>query len=98
MGAVETFLDQLAEGIIFSGGTARFDPEKARALAGKVLAKLYEIGPFAFPSLLDEDGLRFVYQWDENPPLMTVMLWDDQMWRDMVRVAVPDEINVDVNK
>ncbi|HYF91667.1 MAG TPA: hypothetical protein VD969_05445 [Symbiobacteriaceae bacterium] len=98
MGADETFLDQLTEGIIFSGGTARFDRPKARALAERVLAKLYEIGPFAYPSLLDEEGLRFVYQWDESPPLMTLMLWDGQMWQDMARVPVPEEINNDVNR
>ncbi|HWI65569.1 MAG TPA: hypothetical protein VNT75_27390 [Symbiobacteriaceae bacterium] len=98
MGAEETFLAELTDGIIFSGGTARFDQAKARALAEKVLARLYEIGPFAFPSLLDEEGLRFVYQWDEHPPLMTVMLWDDQMWRDMARIPVPDAVNDDVNK
>lgn len=98
MGTHETFLDDLTEGIIVSGGTAVFDRPKARALAEKVLAKLYEIGPFAYPSLLDEEGLRFVYQWDESPPLMTLMLWDEQMWRDMARIPVPDEINDDVNR
>lgn len=98
MGAVEAFLGQLTEGIRFGGGTARFDQPKARALAEKVLARLYEIGPFAYPSLLDEDGLRFVYQWDEEPAVMTVMLWDDRMWQDMARIAVPPEINVDVNR
>jgi len=98
VGAKETFLEQLAEGIMFSGGTDRFDAAKAGALAENVLAKLYEVGPFAYPSLLDEEGLRFVYQWDEDPPLMTVMLWDGFMWRDMIRVPVPDEINNDVNK
>lgn len=95
---MEAFLEQLTESIIFAGGTARFDRPKARALAEKVLAKLYEIGPFAYPSLLDEDGLRFVYQWDENPPLMTVMLWDERLWQDMARIPVPAEINEDINQ
>lgn len=98
MGETEAFLAQLTEGIIFSGGTALFDEPKARALAEKVLAKLYEIGPFAYPSLLDEEGLRFVYQWDLTPPVMTVMLWNDVLWQDMVRVTVPDAINDAVNR
>lgn len=98
MGAVDTFLTELTEGIIFAGGTAVFDEIKARALAEKVLEKLRELGPFAYPSLLDQDGLRFVYQWDENPPLMTVMLWDDHMWRDMARVPVPKEIDDEINR
>lgn len=99
MGAVEAFLDRLAHGIIESGGSSVFDEAKARRLADKVLLKLRELGPFAYPSLLDEDGLRFVYQWDENPPLMTVMLWvDDRMWQDMKRIPVPKEIDVEINQ
>lgn len=98
MGETEQFLQRLTEGIILGGGTARFDQPKARDLAERVLAKLYEIGPFAYPSLLDEEGLRFVYQWDENPPVITIMLWNDVLWQDMARVAVPDEINEAVNQ
>ena len=98
MGETEQFLERLAEAIILSGGTARFDQPKAVDLAARVLAKLYEIGPFAYPSLLDEEGLRFVYQWDENPPVITIMLWNDVLWQDMARVAVPDEINDAVNR
>lgn len=93
---VERFLSDLASGILL--GNASLGEEHARAMAEKVLQRLYDIGPFAYPSLLDEAGLRFVYQWDENPPLMTVMLWDDVMWRDMARVPVPDAINRDINQ
>jgi hypothetical protein len=96
--AVERFLGELAQGIIESAGTAVFDEAGARALAEKVLAKLYEIGPFAFPSLLDEAGLRFVYQWDQDPALMTIMWWNDYMWQDMARIPVPAQINDDVNQ
>lgn len=98
MGETEQFLQRLAEGIVYGGGTARFDQPKARALAERVLAKLYEIGPFAYPSLLDEEGLRFVYQWDENPPVITIMLWNDVLWQDMAQIAVPDEITDAVNR
>ncbi|MDF2627471.1 MAG: hypothetical protein K0R39_1302 [Symbiobacteriaceae bacterium] len=98
MGETEQFLQQLAEGIIYSGGTARFTQPRARAMADQVLAKLYEIGPFAYPSLLDEEGLRFVYQWDENPPVITIMLWNDVLWQDMARIPVPAEINDAVNQ
>ncbi|HYG59030.1 MAG TPA: hypothetical protein VD902_13300 [Symbiobacteriaceae bacterium] len=97
MGAEEEFVTELARAIVFAGGTAVFDEPGATALAGKVLAKLRELGPFAYPSLLDQDGLRFVYQWDEIPPLMTVMLWDEQMWRDMARIPVPKEIDEEIN-
>lgn len=98
MGEVEQFVEQLAHGIIESGGTALFSPDRARCLADKVLLKLRELGPFAYPSLLDEDGLRFVYQWDEKPPLMTIMLWDDHMWRDMQRIPVPQAIDDEINQ
>jgi hypothetical protein len=97
MEVVERFLGELTQGIIHSGGTLLFDEPKARTLAEKVLAKLYEIGPFAFPSLLDEAGLRFVYQWDESPALMTIMWWDEHMWMDMARIPVPKQINDDIN-
>jgi len=98
MNAEQLFLVELTEAIVSAGGTARF-PDKGRAelLARVVLQRLREIGPFAYPSLLDEDGLRFVYQWDERPPLLTIMLWDDTMWRDMARVPVPHEIDEEIN-
>ncbi len=96
--AEERFLHDLAEGIIDAGGTARYTKESARALAEEVLRRMREIGPFAYPSLLDQDGLRFVYQWDEHPPLVTVMLWNDVMWQDMARVAVPKEIDEEINR
>lgn len=98
MGEREQFLGELAAAIIRSGGTAVFDEPKAAQLAAKVLERLYEIGPFAYPSLLDEEGLRFVYQWDENPPLITVMLWVERMWQDMERVPVPRSIDEDINR
>jgi hypothetical protein len=98
VGDVEQFLDQLAYGIMESGGTAVFDESKARRLAEKVLVKLRELGPFAYPSLLDEDGLRFVYQWDEQPPVMTIMLWNDVLWQDMQRIPVPKEIDDEINQ
>jgi hypothetical protein len=94
----EQFLTDLSRGIIESAGSLVFDEAKARALAEKVLAALYEIGPFAYPSLLDEEELRFVYQWDENPPLVHVMWWNERMWQDMARVPVPLEIDADINQ
>lgn len=94
----EQFLAELTTGVIHSGGTARFDEAKARLLAEKVLQAMKEIGPFAYPSLLDEEGLRFVYQWDENPPLITIMLWNDVLWQDMARVPVPRAIDEEINQ
>lgn len=94
----ELFLSELSVGIIQSGGTAIFDDQRARLLAEKVLQAMKEIGPFAYPSLLDELGLRFVYQWDENPPLITIMLWNEVLWQDMARVPVPKEIDEEINQ
>lgn len=94
----QRFLADLAVGIVHAGGPVIFHEEKARTMAAKVLDRMREIGPFAYPSLLDEDGLRFVYQWDENPPLVTVMLWNEYMWQDMSRVPVPKEIDAEINQ
>jgi hypothetical protein len=88
----ERFLQELAQKIIDAGGSNRFDPAKARATAAEVLRLLREIGADAYPSLLDTDDLRFVYQWDQEPPVLTIMWWDDTMWRDMVRMPVPPEL------
>jgi hypothetical protein len=89
---VERFFAELAGGIITAGGTARFDEAGARALAEKAWQELQAVGTDAYPCLVELEGLRFVYQWDEVPPVLTVMLWDDQMWRDMARVVVPPEL------
>lgn len=89
MSTEEQFLDELAAKIIESGGRNRFDDAKARATAEEVLRRLREIGPFAYPSLLDAEDLRFVYAWDEEPPILLIMWWDDVMWRDMARFEVP---------
>lgn len=94
----ERFLSELTVGIINAGGTAIFHEANARDLAERVLVAMKEIGPFAYPSLLDEQGLRFVYQWDENPPLITVMLWNEILWQDMARVPVPQEIDAEINQ
>ncbi len=89
MQAEERFILQLAEGIIAGGGTANYTAESALALARKVWKTLKSIGPEAYPCLWEEGGLRFVYQWDESPQVVTVMLWDDVLWRDMAQVVVP---------
>jgi len=92
------FLADLAAAIIRAGGTSMFTPEKAAALAATVLRRMREIGPFAYPSLMDEEGLRFVYQWDEAPPVVVIMYWNDVMWQDMERVVVPPEIDQEINR
>jgi hypothetical protein len=96
--AEKRFLADLSIGIIESGGTAIFNDEKSMELAQLVLAKLREIGPFAYPSLLDQDGLRFVYQWDENPPKVVIMLWDEYMWYNMAHISVPKPIDDEINQ
>jgi len=85
----ERFILQLAEGIIAGGGTANYTAEGALAMARQVWQRLKALGPEAYPCLWEEGGLRFVYQWDESPQVVTVMLWDEQLWRDMAQVVVP---------
>jgi hypothetical protein len=88
----EAFLNELARGIVFAAPSS-YSEESARALAEEVWQKLQEMGTDAFPCMVEVgDDLRFIYQWDENPPVVTVMLWDDVMWRDMARVVVPAEL------
>lgn len=83
-------MEELTRGIIFAGGSARFDEARARAMAEDVWRELREIGTEAFPCMVDrEEDLRFIYQWDEEPPVLTVMRWDEVMWRDLARVEVP---------
>ncbi|MGE5673132.1 MAG: hypothetical protein ACM3XM_04510 [Mycobacterium leprae] len=94
MTTIEQFHAQLAEQIIASGGSKLFPRERAEKLATEVLRRLREIGVEAFPSLLDEDGLRFVYQWDLEPPVLTIMWWDETMWQDMARLVLPPELVV----
>lgn len=88
----ERFLNELAVGIVHAGGAYQDDQDRALALARKAWAQLKEIGTDAFPCMVELEEMRFVYQWDETPPLITVMLWDDQLWRDMYRIEVPAEI------
>jgi hypothetical protein len=91
MDAKARFLDQLAEGIHQAKGDS-FAMERARALAAAAWEELLKIGLDAFPCMTELEDLRFVYQWDEQPPVLTVMLWNDQLWQDMARVVVPAEL------
>ncbi|MFS8641287.1 MAG: hypothetical protein LOD90_10885 [Symbiobacteriaceae bacterium] len=87
-GSQEGFLRQLAEAIRPHGGPA-YDERRARALAEAVWRDLGSRAPDDFPHMVQEEDLRFVCQWDEEPPIMTVMLWDGEMWRDMERLVLP---------
>lgn len=82
------FLTQLADGIQQAKGD-QFPVAEAERMATQVWAELLEIGLDAFPCMVERSGLRFVYQWDETPPVLTVMLWNDTHWQDMARVVVP---------
>lgn len=82
-------LQQLTHGIILAGGSARFSTEMAQVMANEVWDELKALGTDAFPCMVQRDDLRFVYQWDEHPPVLTVMLWDEEMWRDMARIELP---------
>jgi len=93
----EQFLADLARAITRAGGPRDFPPAAAHALAKRVLQRMREIGPYAYPSLVDAGGLRFVYQWDEVPPVVVVMYWNDEFWQDMERVVVPPEIDREIN-
>lgn len=92
MGVEEHFFEELAKGIIVAGGN-RFDAQSAMALAHEAWAELQRIGTDAFPCLwVYGDDLRFIYEWHEHPPRLVVLLWDDEMWRDMARIQVPAEV------
>jgi len=82
------FVRRLAEAIRHQGGPA-FDEERAARLAREVWGEVERSGPDDFPHMIQEGDLRFVWQWDEAPPVMTVMLWDGEMWRDMERLELP---------
>lgn len=88
----EAFLNELAKGIVFAAAS-EYNEESARALAEEAWRQLKEIGTDSFPCMIEVgEELRFIYQWDEEPPVVTVMLWDEVMWRDMARVVVPAEL------
>lgn len=88
----EAFLNELAKGIVFAAAS-EYSTESARRLAEEVWQQLKEMGTDAFPCMVEVgEELRFIYQWDEEPPVVTVMVWDEVMWRDMARVDVPAEL------
>jgi hypothetical protein len=87
MGEAE-FLRRLEEAIAAVGGSAMGE-RQARELARSVWGELGHTGPDDFPNLVQKGDLRFVCQWDETPPILTVMLWDGVMWRDVERIALP---------
>ena len=89
---MERFMEQLAQGIKRAGGAREWDDAKASALAAEALAKLRAMGPFVYPNLFEIGELRFVYQWDENPAVLIIMIWDDHMWQDVVHVELPPEL------
>ena len=88
----QSFLRNLAGAIIEAGGAWQHDPENAMALASQTADELRKMGPFCYPNLIELGEIRFVYQWDETPPIVVVMVWDDHMWRDIAKVEVPDGV------
>lgn len=82
------FLTQLSEAILHAKGD-QFPVAEAEAMAASVWAELLDLGLDAFPCMVHRDEIRFVYQWDESPPVLTVMLWNDVNWQDVARVVVP---------
>lgn len=82
------FLTELSEAIRHAKGE-QFPVAEAEAMASSVWAELLELGMDAYPCMVHRDEVRFVYQWDESPPLLTVMLWNDRNWQDVARVVVP---------
>lgn len=82
------FFSDLADGIMQAKGD-QFPRSEAEAMAKEVWAELLELGLDAFPCMVEKADLRFVYQWDETPPVLTVMVWNDIHWQDLARVVVP---------
>ncbi len=85
----ERFLQELAQGVIEAGGATQEEPEKAMAIAREAHEGLKALEDRSYPGIVEIGELRFVYQWDQRPPLLTIMVWVDVMWRDMARIAVP---------
>jgi len=88
----EGFYMALAEGIIAAGGVYYEDKETALQMAAEAWQALVEIGDDAFPCMVELRGLRYVFQWDMNPPTIVVMLWEEEMWQNMAMVVVPEEL------
>jgi len=84
-----TFLQQLADAVVKAGGAPESDRGAALAVARQALANIREMGAYAYPNLFEIGELRFVYQWDDDPAFVVVLVWDDRMWRDIARVEVP---------
>lgn len=82
------FLTQLSEAIIHAKGE-QFPKAEAEKMADDVWAELLAMGMDAYPCMVHRGEVRFVYQWDETPPVLTVMLWNDVNWQDIARVVVP---------
>lgn len=92
MNQVDGFLAELARGVLAAGGAGESDLPLALEQAREAWAELKRLGTDAFPCMVDLHDIRYVYQWDEEPPVIAVMVWDDQMWRNMAFVAVPAEL------
>lgn len=88
----EQFFAELARAVIMAGN-GRYDSEQALTLAQEAWAELRRIGEDSYPCMVEyPETLRFVYQWDEVPPMVIVMFWNDRMWQDVARVQVPAEL------
>lgn len=89
----EEFLQALAHAIHEASGgredEAQLTLEEAHSVAEEVWQRLKTIGEDAYPCLLRHLGMQFIYQWDERPRLLTVMIWVEKMWQDIRRIVVP---------
>lgn len=86
------FLGELAKGIMEAGGVRHYEEQAARQFAQAALDDMRRIGRWAYPNLFEISELRFVYQWDEDPMVVVIMVWDDHMWRNIAKVQVPPGI------
>jgi len=92
MTRLDNFYRDLAEGIIAAGGAYHTEKETARELAVEAWQELKAIGTDAFPCMIDLRGLRYVYQWDQAPAIIVVMMWEEEMWQNMAFIEVPEEL------
>lgn len=92
MTSIEDFYQDLAQGVIAAGGAYHEDKETARQMAGEAWQALVKTGDDAFPCMVELHGLRYVFQWDMNPPTIVVMMWEEEMWQNMAFVEVPEEL------
>lgn len=92
MRGLSAFLEALARGVIVAGGAREHDLPAALERAREAWSALERLGMESYPCMVELDGIRFVYLWEENPAVVALMVWDDRMWQNIAFVPVPESL------